>query len=64
LKLLALGADAVLVGRPLAIGAVGGGREGVSLMLNKMKAELFQTMLLTGTPDVRHVQADILFEGM
>jgi len=64
LKLLALGADAVLVGRPLAIGAVGGGREGVSLMLNKMKGELFQAMLLTGTPDVRHVQPDILFEGM
>jgi isopentenyl diphosphate isomerase/L-lactate dehydrogenase-like FMN-dependent dehydrogenase len=64
LKLLALGADAVLVGRPLAIGAVGGGREGVSITLNKMKSELFQAMLLTGTPDVRHVQPDILFEGM
>jgi 4-hydroxymandelate oxidase len=64
LKLLALGADAVLVGRPLAIGAVGGGREGVSLTLNKMKGELLQAMLLTGTPDVRHVRADILFEGM
>jgi isopentenyl diphosphate isomerase/L-lactate dehydrogenase-like FMN-dependent dehydrogenase len=64
LKLLALGADAVLVGRPLAIGAVGGGREGVSLTLNKMKTELFQAMLLTGTPDVRHVRADILFEEM
>jgi isopentenyl diphosphate isomerase/L-lactate dehydrogenase-like FMN-dependent dehydrogenase len=64
LKLLALGADAVLVGRPLAIGAVGGGREGVSITLNKMKTELFQAMLLTGTPDVRHVSADILFEEM
>ena len=32
LKLLALGADAVLVGRPLVIGVMGGGREGVALL--------------------------------
>src|SRR5208283_148961 len=36
LKLLALGADAVLVGRPLIIGAFGGGAEGVKLLVNKM----------------------------
>jgi isopentenyl diphosphate isomerase/L-lactate dehydrogenase-like FMN-dependent dehydrogenase len=62
LKLLALGADAVLVGRPLAIGAVGGGREGVSLVLNKMKGELLQAMLLTGTASVKEVSKDILYQ--
>ena len=40
LKMLALGADAVLVGRPLAIGAVGGAAEGVETVLRKMAEEL------------------------
>ena len=31
LKMLALGAEAVLVGRPMAVAAVGGGKEGVVL---------------------------------
>jgi isopentenyl diphosphate isomerase/L-lactate dehydrogenase-like FMN-dependent dehydrogenase len=61
LKLLALGADAVLVGRPLAVGAFGGGSEGVSFLLNKMKSELLQAMLLTGTAAVKKVSRGILF---
>ena len=60
LKLLALGANAVLVGRPLAIGAFGNGREGVAFLLNKMKGELVQAMLLTGTADVKKVSKNIL----
>ncbi|WP_448873945.1 alpha-hydroxy-acid oxidizing protein [Desulfobulbus propionicus] len=60
LKLLALGADAVLVGRPLIIAAFGGGREGVALYLNQLKNELLQAMLLTGTADVKKVSAAIL----
>jgi len=61
LKLLALGANAVLVGRPLIVGAFGGGAEGVTLLINKMKEELVQAMLLTGTPDVTCVSKDILY---
>jgi isopentenyl diphosphate isomerase/L-lactate dehydrogenase-like FMN-dependent dehydrogenase len=61
LKLLALGANAVLVGRPLVIAAFGGGREGVALHLNQLKGELFQAMLLTGTADVKNVSASILY---
>jgi len=60
LKLAALGADAVLVGRPLIWGAFGGGREGVALMLNKMKGELANAMILTGTASMRNVSKDIL----
>ena len=60
LKLLALGADAVLVGRPMVIAAFGGGREGVALVLNQLKTELLQAMLLTGTADVKQVSASIL----
>ena len=60
LKLLALGADAVLVGRPLITGAFGGGREGVSFVLNKYTQELVQAMLLTGVADVENVCPGIL----
>lgn len=63
LKFLALGADAVLVGRPLIIGAIGGGRQGVSILINKMKNELVQAMLLTGTADVKKVSKDILYNN-
>lgn len=60
LKLLALGADAILVGRPLIVGAFGGGREGVSLMFRKMSQELVQAMLLTGAPSVARVSPGIV----
>jgi len=60
LKLLALGADAVLVGRPLVRGAHGGGREGVALLLNKMASELTVSMTLTGIASVRSVSPKIL----
>jgi 4-hydroxymandelate oxidase len=62
LKLLALGADAVLVGRPLIRGAFGGGPEGVSLVLNKIKAELLEAMVMTGTESVKNVGRDILVQ--
>lgn len=63
LKLLALGADAVLVGRPLAIGAFGGASEGVSFLLKKMLNELVQAMLLTGTADIKNVGSDIIYRA-
>jgi isopentenyl diphosphate isomerase/L-lactate dehydrogenase-like FMN-dependent dehydrogenase len=60
LKLLALGADAVLLGRPLIRGAFGGGKDGVALLLNKMKNELIVSMTLTGTASVQNVSPRIL----
>jgi isopentenyl diphosphate isomerase/L-lactate dehydrogenase-like FMN-dependent dehydrogenase len=60
LKMLALGADAVLAGRHLLRGAVGGGKEGVALFLNKMKSELVDAMVLTGTASVRKVNKNII----
>lgn len=61
LKYLALGAEAVLVGRPLVVGAFGGGSDGVAFLLNSMRNELVQAMLLTGVADVQDVRRDILF---
>ncbi len=48
LKLLALGAEAVLIGRPVAIAAVGGGADGVSMQLRLLEDDLRRSMLLTG----------------
>ena len=61
LKMLALGADAVLIGRALAQGAVGGGAEGVAMVINKIKTELTSAMILTGTQSVSDVSEDILW---
>lgn len=52
LKMLALGADLVLVGRPFTWALLGGGEEGASLYLNTLRDELTQTLTLTGCPDV------------
>ncbi|GAW91311.1 alpha-hydroxy-acid oxidizing protein, partial [Calderihabitans maritimus] len=60
LKLLALGADAVLVGRPLIIGAFGGGSEGVKLTIETYSKQLLQAMILTGTEKVTEVSRKIL----
>ncbi len=60
LKLLALGADAVMIGRPIAVAAVGGLREGVRKYLQQIRSELTAAMVLTGTADASNVSADIL----
>lgn len=60
LKLLALGADAVLIGRPVSVAAVGGLREGVQKYLDRIRVELQQCMVLTGTESVTAVDPAIL----
>ncbi len=61
LKMLALGADAVLVGRPLAIAAVGGGAEGVRLQLEEYARQLRVAMMLTGCASLADVTGKVLF---
>ena len=56
-KMIALGADGVLIGRPIIVGAFGGYEEGVSLILNKMKNELYQTMILTGSQNLASINS-------
>lgn len=55
LKYLALGADAVLVGRPIIIGAYGGGAQGVHTVLETMAKELKAAMILTGCKDIKDI---------
>ncbi|MDP3046440.1 MAG: alpha-hydroxy-acid oxidizing protein [Chloroflexota bacterium] len=61
LKMLALGARGVLVGRPLAIGAVGAGAEGVRLTLEQMCNELKVAMILTGCGEVSDAGPGVLW---
>lgn len=61
LKMLALGADAVMVGRPFSVAAVGGLQQGVETAIDTLMAELKQTMVLTGTRSASSVDRKILF---
>lgn len=61
LKMLALGAHAVLVGRPLAIGAIGAGVDGVRMTLEQMLNELKVAMIYTGCANVREIGEEVLW---
>jgi len=54
-KMLALGADAVLVGRPIAIAAIGGGAEAVEAELTRLSKELLHSMVMTGSESVASI---------
>jgi 4-hydroxymandelate oxidase len=60
LKALAIGAKAVLIGRPIAIAAVGMGAEGVSYYLNHLKKDLEKAMILTGCQTIGDITNDII----
>jgi isopentenyl diphosphate isomerase/L-lactate dehydrogenase-like FMN-dependent dehydrogenase len=60
LKMLALGADCVMVGRPFAVAAVGGGAEGVAILASRYRQELENAMVMTGTASVLEVPRSII----
>jgi len=55
-KVCALGAHAVLIGRPYGIAVYGGGLEGVNLYHSKLKSELREAMLMTGAYRLADIQ--------
>jgi 4-hydroxymandelate oxidase len=59
-KALALGARAVLVGRPVLWGLAAAGREGVAAVLATLRRELDLAMALCGCPDVASVTRDLV----
>ena len=61
LKMLALGADAVLLGRDIIRAAVGAGALGVQLHLEHIKKTLRKAMFMTGTKNVKMADSRILF---
>jgi len=60
-KMLALGADGVLIGRPYAVAAYGGGEQGVALYTEKIGAELKQTMIMTGCSTISDIDSSKLW---
>ena len=57
-KCLALGADAVLIGRPYVIAAHGGGQDGVVLYSKKLLQELRDVMVMTGCRSLLDIDQD------
>lgn len=60
LKLLALGADGVMIGRPFAVAAVGGLGAGVEKYIEQLHGELKQAMVLTGVGKIADIDGAIL----
>jgi len=57
-KCLALGADYVLIGRPVCHAAIGGNDEGVAMYFEKIKGELSDNMLMTGCNIIADITKD------
>lgn len=60
LKALALGADAVLIGRPVLWGLACGGEKGVRQVLEMLRQEFDLALALAGCPDVKSVTRDLV----
>jgi 4-hydroxymandelate oxidase len=60
LKALALGARAVMVGRPAVWGLATAGAEGVQAVLGHLSFELATAMALAGAPTVADIDRDIV----
>jgi 4-hydroxymandelate oxidase len=60
LKALALGAEAVMVGRPVLWGLAVGGQQGVERVLEVLRCELDMALALCGCPSIDAVTPDLL----
>ncbi len=60
LRMLALGADATLIGRAYIYALAAGGETGVAKLLNILESELRVAMVLTGTKSIKEVSASLL----
>ena len=60
-KALAMGADAVIICRPFVPMVYGGAEEGVQLYINKIGAELEDTMAMCGARDLASINRDMVF---
>lgn len=62
LKAVALGAKAVLLGKPICYGLACGGAEGVAKVLQILKDELALAMILTGRPNLAQTDRSVIWE--
>lgn len=63
-KMLALGADVVLLGRPVAISLVGGEEAGIRFLLQKYSEELKQSMSVTGAKTLVDIKRTMLLHKL
>jgi hypothetical protein len=63
LKMLALGADVVLVGRDVIRAAVGGGARGVQMQMERLRDVLAKAMLVTGCGRIEDVGQEVIATG-
>lgn len=61
LKMIGLGADAVLIGRPFVTASFGGETEGVENYVKKLKDELSATMILTGCQSIKDIDNKVIY---
>ena len=59
-KALALGADGVVICRPFVTAVFGGGEEGVEILINKIGAELEDTMYMCGADSLKEITRDMV----
>ena len=62
LQALALGADAVLLGRPVMFGLALDGQQGVEKILDLLRRELELAMVLAGCSSLQDVSKDLLMQ--
>jgi isopentenyl diphosphate isomerase/L-lactate dehydrogenase-like FMN-dependent dehydrogenase len=60
-KALALGADGVIIARPFVNMVYGGGAEGIQVYVDKLKAELADTMAMCGAHSIDEISRDMIF---
>ena len=60
MQALALGADAVLLGRPILYGLALEGQAGVTRVLNIIEKELMLAMILAGCRDLTGITGDLI----
>lgn len=61
LKMIALGADACLIGRPFVTASFGGQVEGVEMYIDRLKSELEVTMILTGCKNLESIDSRVVY---
>lgn len=62
-KAIALGADAVLIGRPFVTSVYGGGKNGIAAYVGKLGAELRDAMEMCGVHSLKEIGPDQLWRG-
>lgn len=60
-KALALGADGVIIARPFVTAVYGGGEEGVMTYIEKIGAELADTMAMCGVNSLAEITKDVIW---